>query len=168
MTSNTVNTTSTDEQDVAADLAEVNAYKKLRNAHLRSGVAIYELVFLMRYDTSSQDAAAFYNKIVDIINNFGGEVKGCEYWGLRHLAYKIKKNENAHYYCLHYSVPVASNGALNIELTRNLKVSENIIRHIVIRLSDIDQTKKDIIPTANPGSTDKRDAIYDKAYEVWR
>ena len=57
---------------------------------------LYEHVFLARQDVSNQQVEAMTKEFTDIITEGGGSVSKSEYWGLKSLAYKIKKSRKAH------------------------------------------------------------------------
>ena len=58
---------------------------------------LYEHVFLARQDISQQQVEALIKEFADVITAGGGKIGKTEYWGLKNLAYKIKKNRKAHY-----------------------------------------------------------------------
>ena len=58
---------------------------------------LYEHVYLARQDITTQQVESITQTIEDIVKKDGGSIDKVEYWGLRQLAYKIKKNRKAHY-----------------------------------------------------------------------
>src|SRR3546814_4116383 len=64
-----------------------------------------------------------------ILDDNGGRLAGSEYWGLRTLAYRIKKNRKGHYVMLRVDAPAA---AMH-ELERNLRLSDDVIRYLTVR-----------------------------------
>jgi ribosomal protein S6 len=58
---------------------------------------LYESVFIARQDISSQQVESMADEFAGIITNAGGKIHKREYWGLRSLAYRIKKNRKGHY-----------------------------------------------------------------------
>ncbi len=62
-------------------------------------MALYENVFVVRQDVSAQQVEELTARFTDMITEAGGRVAKTEYWGLRTLAYKIKKNRKATMSC---------------------------------------------------------------------
>jgi len=69
-----------------------------------------------------------------IVEGEGGKVEKQEYWGLRGLAYRIKKNRKGHYVLLNINAP---SGAV-IELERQLKINEDVLRYITVKVDAFD------------------------------
>jgi small subunit ribosomal protein S6 len=61
---------------------------------------LYECVFIARNDVTQQQVEAIADQIAATLGEQGGEVRKREYWGLRGLAYRIKKNRKGHYMLL--------------------------------------------------------------------
>ena len=76
---------------------------------------LYEHVYLARQDITTQQVEAINNTIEDLIKKDGGSIDKVEYWGLRQLAYKIKKNRKAHYTLMNINAPsdTLKNGQAN-------------------------------------------------------
>ncbi|MGB0382280.1 MAG: 30S ribosomal protein S6 [Alphaproteobacteria bacterium] len=91
---------------------------------------LYEHVFIARQDLSHSQAEALGQKYSEIISNHGGEIVNSEYWGLRSLAYPIKKYRKGHYVLLNIS---ASSDAVH-EMERLMRFDEDIIRHLTIKV----------------------------------
>ena len=66
---------------------------------------LYECVFIARNDITQQQVEAIAEQVATLIAEGGGEVKKREYWGLRGLAYKVKKNRKGHYMLLGIDAP---------------------------------------------------------------
>ncbi|NBV05967.1 MAG: 30S ribosomal protein S6, partial [Proteobacteria bacterium] len=60
-------------------------------------MALYETVFIARQDLTAEDVDALSSKLAKIITDANGKLVSKEYWGLRNLAYKVKKNSRGHY-----------------------------------------------------------------------
>ena len=89
-------------------------------------MALYEHMLIARQDISAQQVDALATHLKTIIETEGGKVEKQEYWGLRSLAYRIKKNRKGHYVLLNVNAP----GAAIAELERQLKINEDVLRYI--------------------------------------
>ena len=93
---------------------------------------LYEHVFLARQDISPQQVEALVQGFRTLIEEQGGKVGKTEYWGLRSLAYRIKKNRKAHYELLNIDAPPAAVS----ELERQMRLSTDIIRFLTVRVDE--------------------------------
>ena len=71
-------------------------------------MSYYENVFIARQDISQPQAEALGEAFAKVIADLGGKVTKREYWGLRNLAYRIKKNRKGHYVLMNLDVPPAA------------------------------------------------------------
>jgi len=74
-------------------------------------------------------------------SNLGGSVEKIEYWGLRNLAYRVKKNRKAHYSLLHVNAPAA---AIH-EIERQHRINEDILRYVSIRVDEFSEDPSPIL-----------------------
>ena len=102
---------------------------------------LYECVFIARSDVTPQQVETIADQFTSTLGEGGGEVRKREYWGLRSLAYKIKKNRKGHYMLLGVSAPPA---AMN-EAERLLGLNEDVLRSMTIRIEAIDEAPSAII-----------------------
>jgi small subunit ribosomal protein S6 len=93
-------------------------------------MAIYEHVFLARQDVSNTQVEALTKEYSDIIEQGGGKVTKSEYWGVKSLAYKIKKNRKAHFSLLNIDAPPAALA----EMERRMGISTEIIRFLTVKV----------------------------------
>lgn len=98
-------------------------------------MALYEATFIARRDISAQDVTKLTDQFSSIVTSNGGKVVKSEYWGLRNMAYKVKKNKKGHYVMLGLDAPAAAVK----ELERNLHLNEDVIRNLTIRVEEIEQ-----------------------------
>jgi len=98
-------------------------------------MALYEHTFLARQDISSQQVEALTAQFKSVIESFGGKVEKSEYWGVRSLAYRIKKNRKAHFSLLNIDAPPP---ALS-EMERQMSINEDIIRCMTVRVEALEQ-----------------------------
>ncbi len=102
---------------------------------------LYECVFIARNDITQQQVEAIAEQVAATIGEGGGEVKKREYWGLRGLAYKIKKNRKGHYMLLGIDAPA---GALP-EVERQLGLNEDVLRTLTVRVEAIDEVPSAVL-----------------------
>ena len=98
-------------------------------------MALYEHVYLARQDITTQQVESITKTIEDIVKKDGGSIDKVEYWGLRQLAYKIKKNRKAHYTLMNIN---ASSDTLK-ELDRQISLNENVLRHLTVKVEKFDE-----------------------------
>ena len=94
----------------------------------------YEHVVIARPDISGQQAEALLEEMKGILAENGGNVTKTEYWGLRNLSYRIRKHRKGHYGLLN----IDSTSAALQELERRLKIHDDVIRFISIRVEELD------------------------------
>jgi small subunit ribosomal protein S6 len=98
-------------------------------------MAFYEHVFIARPDLTTAQVDGLVGDFSKIIADGGGKVAANEYWGLKSLAYRIKKNRKAHYVFFGLDAPHAALA----ELERKERLDENIIRFLTIRVDALEQ-----------------------------
>lgn len=97
-------------------------------------MAFYESVFVARQDASAAQIEGLQNTFAALIEENGGKVTKREYWGLRSIAYRMKKNRKGHYVLFNLDAPSA---AID-EFDRQLRLNEDVIRHLVVRVEELD------------------------------
>ena len=93
---------------------------------------LYEHVFLARQDLSQAQVDTLAAAAAAIVDANQGKVVKTESWGLRSLAYKIKKNRKAHFVMLHLDAPAG----VVAELERQTSINEDIIRYMTVRVDE--------------------------------
>ena len=111
---------------------------------------LYEHVFLARQDISPQQVEALVQGFRTLIEEQGGKVGKTEYWGLKSLAYKIKKNRKAHYELMNIDAPPSAIA----ELERQMRLSTDIIRFLTVR---VDEHETGPSPMMRRSDRDERD-----------
>ena len=91
---------------------------------------LYEHVFLARQDISQAQVEALTKEYTQVIEEGGGKVGKTEYWGLKPVAFKIKKNRKAHYSLMNLDAPPAA----ITEMERRMGLSPDVIRFITVRV----------------------------------
>ena len=97
-------------------------------------MAFYEHVVIARQDISPQQAEALNDQLKAVIEEGGGSVAKIEYWGLRNLTYRIKKNRKGHYSLLAIDAPSAAVK----EMERQLSINEDVLRYLTLRVEQLD------------------------------
>ena len=96
---------------------------------------LYESVFIARQDVSTQLVESLTKDFSAIIENGGGKIHKHEYWGLRALAYRVKKNRKGHYVMLNIE---ADNDTLR-EYERIMGLNEDILRFMNISIDEVEE-----------------------------
>ena len=99
-------------------------------------MAYYESVLVFRQDLTESQVKEKAAKFTDVIKELGGDVKSTEFWGLKNLAYIIRKNRKAHYVMLNIEL----DGAKITELERRLRIDEDVIRFLNVRVDALATT----------------------------
>ena len=102
---------------------------------------LYECVFIARNDVTQQQVETIAEQMAGVLTEGGGDVRKREYWGLRGLAYRIKKNRKGHYMLLGLDAPPAAVQ----EIERQLGLNEDVLREMTIRVEAIDEAPSAIL-----------------------
>jgi small subunit ribosomal protein S6 len=111
-------------------------------------MAFYESVFIARQDISAAQVEQLSETFAGIVRERGGQVTKTEQWGLKTLAYKIKKNRKGHYVLLNLDAP--SDAVLEME--RNMSINEDVLRYLTVRVDKLEEG-----PSAMMQRRDERD-----------
>ncbi|GAU84907.1 30S ribosomal protein S6 [Bosea sp. BIWAKO-01] len=98
-------------------------------------MALYEHVLLARQDVSAQQVEALVEQFKGIIEANGGSVTKTEYWGVKSLGYRIRKNRKAHYSLLNINAPSAA----VLEMERQMRINEDVLRFLTIRVEELEE-----------------------------
>lgn len=98
-------------------------------------MALYEHVFLARQDLAQAQVDALAEAATKIVQDGSGSVVKTENWGLRSIAYRIKKNRKAHYVLLEIDAPAG----VVAELERQTSINEDVIRYMTVRVDAHEQ-----------------------------
>ena len=93
---------------------------------------LYEHVYLARQDLSAQQVEELTAQLSGVIGQMGGKVSKTEYWGLKSLTYRMRKNRKAHMTLINVEAPAA---ALN-EIERQERLNEDVLRYLTIRVEE--------------------------------
>jgi small subunit ribosomal protein S6 len=95
----------------------------------------YEHTLIARQDLSPQQAQALAETYSSVLTEHGAEVTKTEYWGLRNLAYRIKKNRKGHYLHLNLRAPAAA----ITELERQEGLSDDVLRYLTVKVDQLEE-----------------------------
>ena len=109
---------------------------------------LYESVFITRQDISASQAEGLADQFTKIVEDAGGKIAKREYWGLRGLAYKIKKNRKGHYTLFNIDAPSAAVA----EMERNMSLNEDVIRYLTVKVDELEEG-----PSVMMQARDRRD-----------
>jgi small subunit ribosomal protein S6 len=98
-------------------------------------VSLYECVLIARNDVTQQQVEGIVDSIASQLGIDGGAIRKREYWGLRSLAYRIKKNRKGHYMLM----GLDANARFVSEMERQLRLNEDVLRFMTLRVDRIDE-----------------------------
>ena len=96
---------------------------------------LYEHIYLARQDVSPQQVEELTNNLTEVLTQGGGKVTKNEYWGLKSLSYRIKKNRKAHYSLLNIDAPAPAVA----EMERQMRINEDILRFMTVRVDELEE-----------------------------
>jgi small subunit ribosomal protein S6 len=96
---------------------------------------LYEHVYLARQDLSQQQVEELTAQYKGVIEGLGGKVAKAEYWGVKSLTYRIRKNRKAHFTLLNVEAPPAALA----EVERQQHISEDVLRAITVRVEELEE-----------------------------
>ncbi len=113
-------------------------------------MSLYECVFIARQDISAQQVETLTAEMTNILTEGGGTVSKTEYWGLRNIAYRVKKNRKGHYVLLNIDAP---SSAVK-EMERQMSISEDVLRTLTLRVEELEEGPSAMMQSKN--SRDER------------
>jgi small subunit ribosomal protein S6 len=102
---------------------------------------LYESVFIARQDIASTQVDALGEQFTKILEGLNGKVTKREYWGLRNLSYRIKKNRKGHYVLMNVDAPAAAVA----EMERNMRINEDVLRYLTVKVDELDPNQSPIL-----------------------
>ena len=122
---------------------------------------LYENVFIARQDISSAQVDTLADAFTQLVADNGGEVKKREYWGLRNLAYRMRKNRKGHYVLLNLSAPPTAVA----ELERTMRINEDVIRYMTVRVQALEEGSSVVMQSRGRGDGGQRRSERERAGE---
>ncbi len=96
-------------------------------------MSFYESVLIARQDLGASQVSSLVSDLSETIKKNGGEVVRVDNWGLKNLAYRIKKNRKGHYVVLNISAPAAAIA----EYERLMRFNEDVIRYMTVKVDEL-------------------------------
>ena len=112
-------------------------------------MSLYECVFIARQDVSATQVDGLVETFQNVITESGGTIGKTENWGLRTIAYKIKKNRKGHYVLM--NIDAHSDAVLEME--RQMRINEDVLRYLTLRVDEHETEPSAIM--RNKGSEDR-------------
>jgi len=95
---------------------------------------LYEHIFLARQDVTPQQVEAMVDQYKGVIEQNGGNIEKTEMWGVKSLAYRIKKNRKAHFTMFNLNAPAPAVA----EMERQMRINEDILRFMTIKVDELE------------------------------
>ena len=105
----------------------------------------YESVLIARQDLGASQVNTLVDELKNVISAQGGEVVRVDNWGLKNLAYRIKKNRKGHYVLMNISAPASAVA----EYERVMRVNEDIIRYMTVKVEEFGSNNEETPAEAN-------------------
>ena len=105
----------------------------------------YEITYIARQEIAENDVEKMTEEFSKLLASGGGKVIKTEYWGLRNFAYEIKKAKKGHYAFIGADAPAP----IVKELERQMKLHENVVRQLTVKVDKISRDPSPIISNDN-------------------
>jgi small subunit ribosomal protein S6 len=96
---------------------------------------LYEHVFLARQDVTAQQVEELTAQFKGVIEQMGGKVAKTEYWGVKSLSYRLRKNRKAHFTLMNVDAPSAALA----EIERQQRLHEDILRYLTVKVDELEE-----------------------------
>ena len=113
---------------------------------------LYEHVFLSRQDVSAQQVETLTETFKNIIEENGGKISKSEYWGLKALTYRIKKNRKAHFSLFNIDAPFPALA----EMERQMSLNDDVIRFLTLKLDELEEGPSAMMQSRGGRDDDRR------------
>ncbi len=102
---------------------------------------LYESVLIARQDATVAQVEELAEEMTGIITGLGGAVPKKEFWGLRNLTFRMKKNRKGHYVLFNIDAPAAA----VLEYERLARINENVLRFLTVRVESLDEGQSAVL-----------------------
>jgi len=96
----------------------------------------YELIYIVASDASDQQITDLHTQVEEIVGRFSGRLDKTDNWGRRKLAYEIGPHKEGTYVL----EVITGSGEMMKEIDRRLRVSDQVIRHLTVRVDEENRT----------------------------
>ncbi|OIQ97888.1 30S ribosomal protein S6 [mine drainage metagenome] len=108
-------------------------------------MSLYECVVIARQDIATTQVETLTDDLTNVLIGLGGQVSKREYWGLRNIAYRMKKNRKGHYVLLNIDAPSAAVK----EMERQMSLNEDILRFQTVRVEELEEGPSAVMQSKN-------------------
>jgi small subunit ribosomal protein S6 len=108
-------------------------------------MSLYECVLIARQDIATPQVETLADDLTTILTGLGGQVTKREYWGLRNIAYRVKKNRKGHYVLLNIDAP---SPAVK-EMERQMSLNEDVLRFLTVRVEELEEGPSAVMQSKN-------------------
>lgn len=108
-------------------------------------MSLYECVFIARQDLAAPQVEALTDELANIITTQGGQVSKREYWGLRNISYRVKKNRKGHYVLFNVDAPATAVK----EFERQMSINEDVLRYLTVRVDELEEGPSAVMQSKN-------------------
>ena len=115
-------------------------------------MALYEHIYLARQDVTAQQVEAMTEQMKTVIEANGGKIGKIEYWGVKSLAFRIKKNRKAHFTLINIDAPPAA----ITEMERQMGINEDILRLLTLRVEAFEEGPSAMMRKREDSDRDER------------
>ena len=113
---------------------------------------LYEHIYLARQDVTSQQVETMTDAFKAVIEANGGKVSKVEPWGVKTLAYRIKKNRKAHFTLLNIDAPAAAVA----EMERQIRINEDVLRFMTVKVEELEEGPSAMLQKRDRDDRDER------------
>jgi small subunit ribosomal protein S6 len=92
----------------------------------------YELIYVLKPDAAENEVEDMHKQVADIVQRMSGTIDKTDTWGRRKLAYEIGHHKEGFYVLL----VITGSGEMMKEIDRRLKVTEGLLRHLIVRVDE--------------------------------
>ena len=121
---------------------------------------LYEHIYIARQDVTAQQVETLTETLKGIIEQNGGKVSKVEHWGLKALAYRIRKNRKAHFTLMNLDAPAAAVA----EMERQMRINEDIIRFMTIRVEELEEGQSVMLQKRDRDDREDRGFVGDRGF----
>lgn len=118
-------------------------------------MAFYELTYIVRPDVPTTQVETVLGKVSDLVKKHKGKVVKTEQWGLRTLAYPVKKHTRGYYTYLGLSM----DGEGVSDLERQLQLSDDVIRYMTVAVDEVSKEPTPMMKAKNRAAVEEDFAV---------